>query len=212
MIGKLSNDGEMSLTDAKTNFIIDEAIALFLERSISEVTVHDIAACASVGEATIYRYFCTKQNLVCSAASKLQKQIYETYFDLSRGKSGYDKLELFFKTYLEIFSTHREFFKFINEFDAFILSVGETDSTEYSSGLDMFKALCVDAYTLGISDGSIARIDDFETFYYAATHALLELCKKLSSPDIVRQDVSAKKEQEIATLTDIILFRLKAKA
>lgn len=199
----------MTIKDAKTNFILDEALDLFLERSISEVTVHDIAVRANVGEATIYRYFSTKLNLVCAAATKLEKQIFETYFNLNRAENGWGKLELFYKTYLKIFTLHREFFKFINEFDAFMLSEGKTDNNEYASGLDMFKQLCSEAYAQGLSDGSITAVSDWNVFYYSTTHALLELCKKLSSADIVRQDLSANKEEEIATLTDIILFKLK---
>ena len=199
----------MTIKDAKTNFIVDEALALFLERSISEVTVHDIAARAGVGEATIYRYFSTKHNLVCAAATKLEGHIFETYFDFSHASNGLEKLSLFYKSYLKIFSSHREFFKFINQFDAFMLSEGKTDSNEYSSGLDMFKELCSNAYGEGLDDGSIAPVRDWNIFYYATTHALLELCKKLSAADIVRQDLSANKEEEISALTEIILFKLK---
>ena len=199
----------MTIKDAKTNFIIDEALALFFERSVSEVTVHDIAVRAGVGEATIYRYFSTKHNLVCAAAARLEKQIFETYFDFSKASNGFEKLALFYRSYLKLFVSHREFFKFINEFDAFMLSEGKTDSNEYSSGLDMFKALCSDAYAQGLSDGSIAPVSDFTVFYYATTHALLELCKKLSCANIVRQDFDANREEEISTLTEIILFKLK---
>ena len=199
----------MTITDAKKNFIVGEALALFLERSIGEVTVHDIAIRASVGEATIYRYFSTKFNLVCAAATQLEKQIFETYFSFDSAANGFDKLAVFYQTYLKLFSSHREFFRFINEFDAYMLSEGKTDIDEYASGLDMFKTLCFEAYRQGLSDGSIAFVDDFETFYYATTHALLELCKKLSAPDIVRQDFNANKEKEIALLTQIILHKLK---
>ena len=200
----------MSIKDAKINFIIDEAFALFFSRSLRDVTVHDIAVRAGVGEATIYRYFSTKQNLVCAAATRLQKRIYETYFDFSHAANGLEKLTLFYKTYQTLFATHREFFKFINEFDAFMLSEGKTDNNEYASGLDMFKTLCDQAYAQGRADGSIAEIEDWETFYYATTHALLELCKKLSNADIVRQDAGANKEKQIATLTEIILHKVKA--
>lgn len=199
----------MTIKDAKTNFLVDEALTLFLERSVSEVTVHDVAVRAGVGDATIYRYFTTKQNIVCAAATKLEKQIFETYFNLSHAVTGWEKLALFYKSYLKIFTTHREFFKFINEFDAYMLSEGKTDNTEYASGLDLFKTLCSDAYNQGLSDGSISPVPDWGTFYYATTHALLELCKKLSNANIVRQDVSANKEEEISTLTEIILFKLK---
>ena len=181
---------------------------MFFERSVSEVTVRDIAVRAGVGEATIYRYFSTKQNLVCAAATRLEKAIYETYFNLGGAATGMEKLAMFYRNYQTLFSTHREFFKFINEFDAFMLSEGKTDNNEYASGLDMFKTLCREAYTQGVADGSIAEIDDWETFYYATTHALLELCKKLSTADIVRQDTSSNKEKEIAALTEIILYKL----
>ena len=140
---------------------------------------------------------------------KLERQIFETYFDLSQAADGWGKLALFYRSYLKIFSTHRELFKFINEFDAYMLSEGKTDSNEYASGLDNFKALCSDAYRQGVADGSIAPVSDWDTFYYATTHALMELCKKLSSADIVRQDLSADKEKEISTLTEIILYMLK---
>ena len=200
----------MTIKDAKKVFIVDEALKLFFERSIIEVTMHDIAVSVGVGDATVYRYFSTKHNLVCAAATKLEKQIFETYFDLSGGKNGYKRLELFYGTYLKLFCSHREFYKFINEFDAFMVSEGKT-TDEYEAGLDMFKALCIGAYEMGVADGSISSVDDFETFYYATTHALLALCKKLSNADIVRQDAELDKEREIAALTEIILFRLKLK-
>lgn len=199
----------MAIKDAKINYILDCAINVFLERSISEVTVHDIAVSAGVGEATIYRYFSTKQNLVCAIATELQNKIFKTYFDLSRAKNGFEKLSLFYNTYLQIFTSRRELFRFINEFDAFMINNGNTDSEEYSSGLDMFKELCEGAYAEGLKDGSIAAVDDFKTFYYATTHALLELCKKLSATDIVKQDIGSDKQKEIATLTEIILYNLK---
>ena len=199
----------MTITDAKTNFILDQALTLFFRRSVGEVTVRDIALCAGVGEATIYRYFSTKHNLVCAAATKLEKQIFETYFSHFAAVNGFEKLALFYRTYLNIFSSHREYFKFIGEFDAFMISEGKTDSNEYASGLDLFKALGSEAYEQGLADGSVSPVGEWETFYYATTHALLELCKKLSAADIVRQDLGIDRETEIETLTEIILHRLK---
>ncbi|MDE6586054.1 MAG: TetR/AcrR family transcriptional regulator; helix-turn-helix transcriptional regulator [Clostridia bacterium] len=212
LIVKLSKRLIMTIKDAKINFIVEKAIKVFLERSISEVTIHDIAVSAGVGEATIYRYFATKQNLVCAVATELEKIIFKTYFDFSRAKSGFEKLSLFYHSYLEIFTSRREFFKFINEFDAFMISEGKTDNAEYSSGLDMFKELCTGAYNEGLKDGSVKHFDDFETFYYATTHALLELCKKLSAADIVKQDMGINKQKEIETLTELILYKLENKS
>ncbi len=206
MIVQLSNQAKMTIKEVKTNFIVDTAVQLILEKSISEVTVKDIAKKAGVGEATVYRYFSTKQNLVGAVAVRLEKDIFENYFATIKG-DGYQKLAQFYKSYYLIFSAHKEFFKFINEFDAFMLNVGTSE--EYATGLDTFKKVFTDAYTQAAMEGSITPVDNPEVFYYATTHALLELCKKLSSPEIVRQDLNINKEKEILTLTDIILHRLK---
>ncbi len=199
----------MTIKDVKKNFIIDNAIDLFLSKSIGDVTIKDIAIKANVGEATIYRYFSSKQNLVCDVAVKLENKIFEQYFNIPKTLNGFEQLSEFYNRYQKIFNEHCELFKFINEFDAYLLSEGKTDIGEYSSGLEQFKAVFSFAYNQGVQDGSIAAVANWEIFYYATTHAMLELCKKLSVADIVIQDVNSHKKEEVAALVELILFKLK---
>ena len=188
----------MKLKDVKMRFITDVATRLFLERSISEVTIKDIAAAAEVGEATVYRYF----------EVVLQKKVYEEYFRLS-GNSGYEKICGFFNGYLEVFTSHPEFYKFINEFDAYVIAEAH-DLAEYSEGLDLFKAAFFAAYRQGIEDGSVRETDNAELFYYTSAHALISLCKKLASEgNVVRQDMLTEKRDEVRQLIDLILFNVK---
>ena len=72
----------MSLKNAKINFLVDMATDLFMARSINEVTIKDIAVAAQVGEATIYRTFGSKQNIVLQAAMKLQGIVSQEFFKL----------------------------------------------------------------------------------------------------------------------------------
>ena len=44
--------------------LIDVSKKLFLKNSISSVTIQDIAVKANIGEATVYRYFKKKINVV----------------------------------------------------------------------------------------------------------------------------------------------------
>ena len=60
MIVKLSLE-YMSLKEAKFNFVVEVATNLFMQKSINDVTIKDIAEKAGVGEATIYRYFSKKE-------------------------------------------------------------------------------------------------------------------------------------------------------
>ncbi|MBR1867858.1 MAG: helix-turn-helix transcriptional regulator [Clostridia bacterium] len=196
----------MKMKDMKINFIVERALALFTARSINEVTVRDVADDAGVGEATVYRYFSKKQNLVKAVAIKLQDEIFKGYFDLSAKKTGYDKIVGFYNIYYKIFNEHSEFYRFVNEFDAFCINENVSELDEYSAGLEQFKEKFLEAYEQGIKDGSVRRLDDADTFYYATTHALLNLCKKLTiKRDLVKQDLGVDKAKEVKTMVEVIL-------
>ena len=199
----------MSLKEVKVNFIVDIATDLFMCRSVSEVTIRDIAISAQVGEATIYRYFGNKQNLVMRAAMKLQSIVSEGFFRLEKGKNGYEKLALFYESYYDIFMKHPNFYKFLNEFDAYIANEKSDDMNPYENAIDQYKAFYMAAYKLGLKDGSVKKQNDIELFYFSTTHALLELCKKLAfKKAVLEQDKGEGKEKEIQCLIDIILMSL----
>ena len=196
----------MSLKETKINFIVDIATDLFMCRSVNEVTIRDIAISAQVGEATIYRYFGNKQNLVMQAAMKLQNIVSEGFFRLEKGKNGYEKLALFYESYYDIYKKHPDFYKFLNEFDAYIAVEQSEDMNPYESAIDQYKNFYMEAYQLGLKDGSIKEQKDIEMFYFSTTHALLELCKKLAyKKAVLNQDKTIEKDSEIKCLIDIIL-------
>ena len=196
----------MSLKETKINYIVDIATDLFMCRSVNEVTIRDIAISAQVGEATIYRYFGNKQNLVMQAAMKLQNIVSEGFFRLEKGKNGYEKLALFYESYYDIYKKHPDFYKFLNEFDAYIAVEQSEDMNPYESAIDQYKNFYMEAYQLGLKDGSVKKQKDIEMFYFSTTHALLELCKKLAyKKAVLNQDTKIEKDSEIKCLIDIIL-------
>lgn len=199
----------MSLKDVKNNFLVDIATDLFIARSIQEVTIKDIAVTAQVGEATIYRYFGKKQSLVVQSAMKLQQTVNTAYFKLEEGKNGFEKIKIFYRSYLAIFIEHPEFFKFITEFDAFMGGDDSDAIDPYESVVGQYKDFYMKAYEEGLKDDSIKKQKDITTFYFTTTHSLLELCKKLSiSKPVLHQDEVIEKKAEIECLIDIILSNL----
>ena len=200
----------MGFKDLKTKYIVDVANKLFLERGVRDVTIKDIANEAEIGEATIYRHFLKKQNIVLASALSLKEKVFEGYFDLSKGKTGFEKVEIFYNSYLNIFKNSPEYFGFINEFDAYMCMEENVPMEEYEKEIDSFKEQYLDAYRLGVQDYSIKERDDIETFYFSTTHALLELCKKLSqNRDLLKQDKNDRKAAEIECLIKIILDSLR---
>ena len=200
----------MGMKDFKLDFILNTATELFVTCGIGDVTIKDIADKAEIGEATVYRYFGTKTNIVLACALALGKKAYEEFFDLSKGKTGYEKVEIFFNSYLNLFKKSPSYFYCIKEFDAYMCARGEVSLNEYEKSIDLFKKDFMEAYKLGLSDGSVKEIKQVEVFYYSTTHALLELCKKLSmKKGVLEQDKSLKKNSEIKCLVNIILSSIK---
>ena len=200
----------MSLKDAQINFLVDMSTDLFMARSISEVTIKDIAITAQVGEATIYRYFGSKQNIVVQAAMKIQGIVSTDFFNLDKGKTGFEKLNLFYKSYYDIFVKYPKFYKFLDEFDAFVSVENCSTINPYESAVDAYKNFYMDAYKLGLKDGSIKEQADIEMFYFSTTHAILELAKKLAAKKaVLNQDTKIEKTSELQCLIDVILNALK---
>ena len=199
----------MSLKDAKVNFLVDMATDLFMSRSIQEVTIRDIAISAQVGEATIYRYFGKKQELVVQAAMKLQGIVSSSYFKLDNKSNGYQKLEAFYLSYLNIFDNHRDFYKFLSEFDAYMSTENKDVLNPYENAIDQYKSAFMKAYEQGLKDGSVRKQDNIDLFYFSTTHAVLELCKKLALKAVLNQDLAIEKLGEVRCLINILLNTLK---
>ena len=200
----------MGFKDLKTAFIVEVANRLFLQRGIRDVTIKDIANEAEIGEATIYRHFSKKQNIVLASALSLKEKVFQGYFDLSKGVTGFEKLSIFYNSYLNIFHHSPEYFYFINEFDAYMCMEENVSLEEYEKEVDSFKTPYLEAYQLGLKDKTIRKVDSIETFYLSSTHALLELCKKMSANRVLlKQDRNNQKANEIECLIKIILNSLR---
>lgn len=199
----------MSLKDAKVNFLVDMATDLFMSRSIQEVTIRDIAVSAQVGEATIYRYFGKKQELVVQAAMKLQGIVSSGYFKLDDKLNGYQKLEAFYLSYLNIFDQHRNFYKFLSEFDAYMSTENKDVLNPYEDAIDQYKSAFMKAYEQGLKDGSVKEQENIDLFYFSTTHAILELCKKLALKAVLNQDLVIEKLGEVRCFISIVLSSLK---
>lgn len=202
----------MGLKEMKMDLIIEKSLSLFLEKSISAITIRDIANSIDIGEATIYRYFDNKDNIMNLCAHLLEKKVYDGYFNLKNNKSGYEMIEDFYKNYLVIFKSHPEYFKFINEYDAYLLSKMIKPSSEYEDLINKFHSLFIEIFNIGLNDKSIKPIDDIDTFYFATSKALLELCKKECVGFNIVSDDGSNSEKIIKRLIDISLKELKGDA
>ncbi len=198
----------MSFKDLKRDYIVDAAKKLFLAKSISQITIKDISLASDLGEATIYRYFENKENLVIAVSLSIQKNILNVPFTASN-KLGIEQIQNFFELFRNIFVEHKDYYKFIAEFDTVYLK--NIKNKDYSLGLDAFYDLFMKAYETGLQDKSVKETSDIKLYYYTCTHSLLELCKKLASTDSnLKQDNEVSKIKEIEYLIYLFISVLKA--
>lgn len=194
------------MKDAQKDFIIEEAVKLFLAKSIDEVTMSEIAKSVEIGDATLYRYFAKKQNIVVLSAIKLSKRVFDNYFNFD-GLEGVEVIRKFYSNFLNIFIDHKEFFSFINEFDAFIINESY-DNTLYEDGVNKFKEIYFNAYRNAVDKGEIREVPDIDAFYYATTHVLLDLGKRLSRKGTVVSSDENSNYKELKIMVDVILNSL----
>ncbi len=194
------------MKEAQKDFIIEEALKLFLEKSIDEVTMSEIAKAVEIGDATLYRYFTKKQNIIVLAAIKLSKRVFNNYFQFE-GLEPVEVLRKFYTNFLRIYLEHRDFYRFINEFDAFIINENY-DSTTYETGVDLYKTIYINSYEKALQNGDVRQVPNIDKFYYATTHVLLDLGKRISrSGSVVKADMDSDYE-ELKVMVDIILNSL----
>ncbi|MBR4237264.1 TetR/AcrR family transcriptional regulator [bacterium] len=198
----------MTFKDMKYELIINNVIPIFLEKGINAVTIKDVAESVGLGEATIYRYFSKKENIVLEVAIKIEERILNKYFNLSSFSTGFEGLNNFYNAFIEIYENQKEFYRFVSEFDSFVLNKG-LPLNEYEKNIKSFYDVFLNAYNEGLKDNTVKEIDDINNFYFSTTHSLLGLCKKLSSTDILEQDNKLDKLKEIKTLKEIIMNYLK---
>lgn len=198
------------LKEAQMSFIVDEATKLFFAHRINEVTMGDIAKDLGIGEATLYRYFGKKANIVLMAAEKLSTRVVTEFFQTEDSKSGYERVSDFYNSYLYIFNKDKGYYSFINQFDAYILTEKDMDLKQYGESVDSYKRIFISAFEDGLKDGSIKFDGDVELFYRSSTLALLSLCKKLATEDeLIEEDKKYDAVSEIKALIEVFLYRIK---
>lgn len=198
----------------RINAVIKKASELFIEKSIEEVRVVDIANSLNIGEASIYRYFGKKENLVYKVAIYLWNEVKTKYFDyqlIYKESSGLEQVKQFFNCFIDIYSNNQSFFIFINDFDNHIIdkNIAMDDINEYEKELLTIKDIFDNIWNIGVNDKSIKANINKEEIYFTYTHALLSICSKLSKRAILHSDSLVSSIKQITLLIDVFIDYIK---
>ena len=154
--------------------IIQTAFQLFCEKGIEQVSLSDVAKQAKVGEASIYRYFKTKVQLVFYTLDFLWKEISATLeegleeienFDLL---TGYEQFKARIGCYKKLYTNNADYVLFSYEAKLYLRrNHVQLKKEEYDIMMVEMRERCMAALNKGKLDGSIPVEKDTEDLFYA---------------------------------------------
>ena len=217
MTGKEEKTSPARLRQAKEKRerIIAGAMELFRRSCVEDASMEEIAKCAGVGVATVYRYFQTKIELVIAAAEAYWEQVSEEYLKrLNRpAASGAEKLQNLFGIFMDIFREQKPFLKFLQEFDVFVkkYEIPKERLSDYESGILKLKPGVTGILEEGRKDGSLRLTGTVDETYFSLMHTILSLMEKLAANgDILSSDQEVDGERQVQIMLEIILQGLQA--
>jgi len=201
-----------TLKQAKYEAIINETKKYILDKSLEQVTILDISKSLKIGEATIYRYFGTKKQLIIEVGVSLWKDLYQLVIKRSTKNTGYENINHFFSFFLEVYETQKQVYMFADQFDTFMINVGATkeELKTYEEVILQFKSIYDAHFQKGILDKTIKKEINPDLFYFTTTHMLIGLCKKLVvSPSLLQSDEKISDKNQIQFCIDMSLSYIK---
>lgn len=215
MIDRLSIKGETklkTLKKAKYDLVLSSIKSLMLEKGINNLKISDIAKEIEIGEATIYRYFGSKINLVIEVGVCLWQDIHMQLNRKGKKENGYLAVHDFFLFFSEGYQRNREVFVFLKEFDTMMIKEKKTKEPldEYDQVLLNIKDIFNNLYQKGLDDYTIRQDISRDEYYYTTTHMILGICERLAgNGEILSSDELVSDTAQINLAIDMCLQYIK---
>lgn len=201
-----------SLQQIKFDSVLENIKNIMITKGLDGLTILDIAKEINIGEATIYRYFGNKLNLIIQVGISLWSDIFAELSKREKKASGYESIVSFFNYFIEGFKSQKHVFAFLDQFDSLMIKEKATkdDLSIYDQKLFEIKLIFDNLFLQGTKDLSIKDNIDRDTYYYTTTHMILGICKKLASNGhILQSDELVSDISQIKLALDMCLHYIK---
>ena len=156
---KPSREQEL-LAKPKINSVVQAAKVEFDLHGIVNSKIKDIAKRANVGEATIYRYFADKSELVKLVAYEYWTNKAKAYEEFVRvrvngSKTGIEQIEVIVDLFLDMYHNHHDILKFMDDYENYIATHPKSSQTNIETFIGALKTLTYAVIDQGYNDGTI---------------------------------------------------------
>ncbi len=160
--------------------ILSAAIDCFLTVGIDKTSVNDIAQKSGLTPMSVYRYFGNKQSIAVSAANHLFQEYLVEHTSkcksmLLHDANGYDEFAQIVRAYIDIYESHPEYIRFLQEMTAYSLRENISDQIDYMHFALQDSPLNKPAYhalVRGIADSSVRSEIDLSRVSQTLTNLL----------------------------------------
>ncbi len=166
--------------------IIEVAKKEFASEGITNTKISTIAKGAQVGEATVYRYFSDKIQLIKVVANDYwheQTETFKTYLseNIDNDSNGISKIEVYLGMFIQFFHYHKDFLKFMEDFDNYhILSRKAEKENEFFIYIYLLRKIFNTYFDEGVSDGSIDPGADKATAFSFISQVMVSTTQKMA--------------------------------
>lgn len=166
--------------------IIEVAKHEFAINGIKNTKMSTLAREAQVGEASIYRYFTDKINLIKLVANDYWREqmiVFDKYIskNIDENSSGIDKIQVYLGMFIEQYHYHKDFLKFMEDFDNYYAvsrtKEGENDFFKY---IRYLRKIFIDFFEEGIKDGTIDPDFDTKKAYGFISQVMVSTTQKMA--------------------------------
>ena len=170
----------------RKEIIKNAAIREFMESGIDRTKISDIALRAEIGEATIYRYFSTKPQLVMECAVKLwhvvmTKLILQIHGKKEEGLDGFAKIREILLLFGSLYEKYPELLRLLNQLDNYASQgkLVKEQMQQFTKEVITTQFILQEIVQEGQWDGSIRSDFDAAQFCVAATHSIVAVSQKM---------------------------------
>lgn len=175
------------LKNERIERVVEAAKVEFYARGIKNSKLRVIAKRAKVGEASIYRYFKDKDdliNIVAFSYWQTHANLFDDYYygRVDEKDLGIKKVEISLNIFHHLYKNHKNFLKFVEDFDNYfaneVIPPSESSFQEIIFGL---KRRFISMFDEGVKDGSITSKFTGEDMYCFIADVMVSTTQKLST-------------------------------
>ncbi len=195
----------------KNRRILEKGFAIFAEHGIENVKMTDVAKAASIGIASLYRYYSTKPELVLAVGARSWQDYFTEQIGLVQSAarqpvSAAESMDYYLEAFLDLYRNHKDLLRFNQFFNVYLLNekIPEEKRAPYNSVIESMEERFVQVFRQGQEDGTLRKDLSAAEVFSTMTHLMLAAVTRYAV-GLVFSNRDTDEEKELQALKDMML-------